>query len=402
MSEPKVPSAPEKLKPVPKRKHTAKSSDDFTPEGPLRLKKASATRPKRSGRQPSPKKAPPSKSRIRRAKPASPLDPPADPFKEQPAEAVMLPPVPLYKPAVEESGFETNLSSIPLDRRDARSLFLKSKLFRIGICGLVFLFFAFGLHEVGRVGGFHQAEAARPLRVKADAKSFEAINAACRHLRAAEGREASAILDEVAKRAPDTRSLAYLRALASLQSGDLFEAAAHAKESLRRQERESDALVILSLAEAGSAAPGALRDAKVVREAKLREAVDADPSNSAPMLELANILRVQGRNDEALDVLKAADSRLLPVDPHVVVSTSIRLIELQATPDSKLPDPVADGPLPELFSSLYIALRKNRRDLVGELEAKCRLRSTPELFAYISGDPAFREFRNKPVNEPAL
>lgn len=385
---------PRSVKPVPKRKHIKRASvvPQDVPEAPLRArkKKAVLAKPKAS-----------SCPRTRRLRVKSPLDPPSDPFKCEPASKEVQQ-APTYTPAREEIQDEDSSSPSGPSRTIWRFSAKNTRVIKILGGTMVFLFFAMGLHEAGRVGGFQQAEAARPLRLKPDAKALEAMNRACHHLRAGEGSEAAAILDEVAKRAPDTRSLAYLRALASLQSDDLAQAAFHAKESIRRAERESDSMVILSLTEAGESGAGVLRDAKVVREAKLREAIEADPSNPAPMVELAGVLRACGRSREALEVLKAADSRLLPVDPHLVVAISIRLIELQALPDSKLPEPVMDGPLPELFSSLYIALRQHRRDLAGELEAKCRLRSTPELFAYLSSDPAFRELRGSPVGGSAL
>jgi hypothetical protein len=395
MSDPNQ-SEPRRLKPVPKRKHTAKSlaAPEEAGNSSSRNRKRKAAISKTSGAS-NPRKMRPRAKRL--------LEPQADPFKIL-ETGMEVPPPPLYTQANAECGndFEFPTSASPSAQPPRRLPAKITMVIKILGGTIVFLFFALGLHEAGRVGGFRQAEAARPQRLKPDAKAIEAMNKACQHLRAGEGSEAAAILDEVAKRAPDTRSLAYLRALASLQSGNFDQAARHARESIHRAERESDAMVVLSLAEPGQAGTGVLRNAKVVREAKLREAVEADPSNPSPMVELAGVLRAGGRNEEALQLLKAADSRLLPVDPHMVVATSIRLIELQALPDSKLPDPVMDGPLPELFSSLYIVLRQRRHDLAVELEAKCRMRSPAELFDYLAEDPAFRELRRSMPGGPAL
>lgn len=205
---------------------------------------------------------------------------------------------------------------------------------------------------------------------------------------------ALALLGGVEKKHGGAPSLDYLAALAALHAGDTAAAERHAKASIAKNERVSDALVLQSMVEVSPPSSGTLiRDPKSVRESLLRRAVAHDPANPFPMVELAGVLRSQGRGAEALAALKGAKDRLHPVDTHVVVETSLLLAELQAKGDSELPAAAEDGPLPEMFASVYISLRKGRADLAAKALERCRRLSSPDLFGYVMGDPAFASLR---------
>ena len=203
---------------------------------------------------------------------------------------------------------------------------------------------------------------------------------------------------------PHVSSLDYLAALAALQAGDLETAQEKASISISKNQKVSDSLVLLSMTESGGGAGenSGLRDLKIVRESLLREAVNTDVSNPSPMIELASFLRSQKRDDEALELLHAANARLHPIDTHVVVETSIQLMKLQQTPDHDLPLACKEGSITEIFSSIYISLRKKDYTQASIVLEKCRHQASPDLFAYLINDPVFKPFHAEPLMMKAL
>ncbi|MEI8292453.1 MAG: hypothetical protein WCG66_00530 [bacterium] len=220
------------------------------------------------------------------------------------------------------------------------------------------------------------------------------------------GQPADALLklQVLANKNSEIPSLDYLIALTAMQSGDLKTAQERATMSLQKKQKVSDALVLLSLTESAGAGAGkaSLRDPRLVRESLLRQAVESDVANPFPMIELASFLRAQKRDAEALDLLKAANDRLHPIDTHVVVATSIQLLHLQQTPDDKLPAVVNDGSIPEIFASIYISLRKKDYKQAAVALEKGRHQASPDLFSYLINDPAFKPFRSEPVLSQVL
>ncbi len=203
---------------------------------------------------------------------------------------------------------------------------------------------------------------------------------------------------------PDVSSLDYLAALSAMQAGDFQTAQEKAALSITKNQKVSDSLVVLSMAESRTGAGGksSLRDPKIVRESLLREAVNADVANPFPMIELASFLRGQKRDDEALELLRAANARLHPIDTHVVVQTSIELMKLQQTPDEELPAASSEGSITEIFSSVYISLRKKDYKQVAIALEKGRHQASPDLFAYLIRDPVFKSFQTEPIMAQAL
>ncbi|MFM8764399.1 MAG: hypothetical protein ACKOEZ_06150, partial [Spartobacteria bacterium] len=175
--------------------------------------------------------------------------------------------------------------------------------------------------------------------VKPSPQLVKELNEALALIEGGESSKAFQKIQNLSDKHPDVSSLDYLAALAALQAGDIKTAQEKATLSITKNQKISDSLVLLSMTESGAGTGGksSLRDPKIVRESLLREAVNADVANPFPMIELASFLRSQKRDEEALDLLRAANARLHPIDTHVVVQTSIELMKLQQTPDDELP-----------------------------------------------------------------
>jgi hypothetical protein len=138
-------------------------------------------------------------------------------------------------------------------------------------------------------------------------------------------------------------------------------------------------------------------DPKVRAETLLRSAIAADISNARPYIELASLLRFQGRNEEARTLFQGAALRLNPVEGHSLVNTSLALLDLQQLPDDKLPSNLnPDKDTPSLISAAYIAMRKSDIPAVKALLVKARERLSPALYNYLINDPAIRFFSKNP------
>jgi len=89
--------------------------------------------------------------------------------------------------------------------------------------------------------------------------------------------------------------------------------------------------------------------------------------------------------------------RLNPVEGQTLVDTSLSLLNLQQTPDNKLPENWdSDKDQRSLVSAAYVAMRKNDIPTVKTLLAKARERLSPALYNYLMNDPAIRVFFKNP------
>jgi tetratricopeptide (TPR) repeat protein len=230
------------------------------------------------------------------------------------------------------------------------------------------------------------------------------LNAALALIESGQSSEALQTIQTLSAKHPNVSSLDYLAALAAMQAGDLKTAQEMASLSIAKNQKVSDSLVLLSMTESGAGSRGttSLRDPKIVRESLLREAVESDVANPFPMIELASFLRSQKRDDEAIQLLKAANARLHPIDTHVVVQTSIQLMKLQQMPDEQLPAVANEGTISEIFASIYISLRKKDYNQAAIALEKGRHQAPPDLFAYLINDPVFKPFHAEPVMTRAL
>ena len=128
----------------------------------------------------------------------------------------------------------------------------------------------------------------------------------------------------------------------------------------------------------------------------LRRAALADPANPVPMIELAALLRQQRKFDEAIDLLKAARSRVQPFDLPPFLEAAIVLTTLQNKADPDLPgigDPEKD--LPSGISAAYVSLRRGQFTEAAEILKGIKNRTAPGYFRYLMNDPAIRPFSNQ-------
>lgn len=209
--------------------------------------------------------------------------------------------------------------------------------------------------------------------------------------------EAVEILAGVYRKNQTIPSTCYLMALTAIQSGNLPLASDKVDESILKGERLSDSLALKAAIEMEKSSKSGMGDPKVRAESLLRSAMAADISNPRPYIELASLLRFQGRNDEARQLFEAASARLNPVEGQALVETSLSLLNLQQTPNNKLPENLdSDKDPSSLVSAAYLAMRKNDVPAVKVLLAKARERLSPALYNYLINDPAIRVFSRNP------
>jgi tetratricopeptide (TPR) repeat protein len=256
----------------------------------------------------------------------------------------------------------------------------------------------------GRLQSGSSAEEEERALAKPSPQLVKELNEALALIESGQSSEALQTIQTLSAKHPDVSSLDYLAALAAMQAGDLKTAQEMASLSIAKNQKVSDSLVLLSMTESGAGSRGttSLRDPKIVRESLLREAVESDVANPFPMIELASFLRSQKRDDEAIQLLKAANARLHPIDTHVVVQTSIQLMKLQQMPDEQLPAVANEGTISEIFASIYISLRKKDYNQAAIALEKGRHQAPPDLFAYLINDPVFKPFHAEPVMTRAL
>ena len=209
--------------------------------------------------------------------------------------------------------------------------------------------------------------------------------------------DAVEILSGVYRKNQTIPSTCYLMALTAIQSGNLQIASEKVDESIFKGERLSDSLALKAAIEMEKSNKGGMGDPKVRAESLLRSAMAADVSNPRPYIELASLLRFQGRNDEARQLFEAASMRLNPVEGQALVDTSLSLLSLQQTPDNKLPENLDPDKDPRsLVSAAYVAMRKNDIPALKALLSKARERLSPALYNYLMNDPAVRAFSKNP------
>ena len=269
---------------------------------------------------------------------------------------------------------------------------------RILAAAAVFVLLLTGL-ILGRLPSGSTIEGEKRALAEPSPQLVKELNEALALIDSGQSSEALQKIQALSAKHPDVSSLDYLAALSAMQAGDLQTAQEKAALSISKNQKVSDSLVLLSMTESGTGAGGksSLRDPKIVRETLLREAVNADVANPFPMIELASFLRGQKRDDEALELLRAAHARMHPIDTHVVVQTSIQLMKLQQTPDEELPAASSEGSITEIFSSVYISLRKKDYNQAAIALEKGRHQASPDLFAYLIRDPVFKPFQTEPI-----
>ncbi|MCX6971649.1 MAG: tetratricopeptide repeat protein [Verrucomicrobia bacterium] len=288
---------------------------------------------------------------------------------------------------------------LPVIRRRA---FKRIRLIYAVAAGLVaVIFFSILFWNLGVGAGISQSLEEETKERATVSKEFLAdLDRAMADLRAGDSDKAVKKLQELEGSKADVASLTYLLAVAAVQNGDIPLAEAKTAESIAKHERISDSLALQAVLETQKGSDASIKkfgDTRMRSELLLRQAMLADAANPFPMVELATLLRYQKRTDEALALLRAARSRLNPVDSHSVVDVTIELATLQEIPDADLPqiaDPGKD--LISSFSAAYIAMRKGDFDRAAESVKVARKIASADLFDYLINDPAIRRYASEP------
>ncbi len=256
-------------------------------------------------------------------------------------------------------------------------------------------------YRLGQAAG-RAAEHAAAVRIPAMVSEVQmaALNRSVQSLRNGNPAEAITILSDLKSQSGHHPSVAYLLALAGLQSGDSQLATTAAQESISLKERVSDSLALLAVVEtqkAGDRTQVAMVDPRRRAEALLREAIAVDPANPYPHFELATLLRYQGNRQEALQEIEAAKARLNPMDSHLVMDITSRLLRLESLAAADLPPQQTSTNDPrELLPAAYAAMKRGDFDQAADLLRKTKPLIDRELFIYLINDPAMRRFAREP------
>lgn len=228
----------------------------------------------------------------------------------------------------------------------------------------------------------------------------ETINRALTDLRAGLATHALSTFRTLRSENPRIPSIDYLVALAALQAGEEEEAFRSINVSIAKGEKVSDALALRAAIEARTESDVAFRSGEGMEPASdrlLRQAVQADPANPYPYIELANRLRARGHDAEARGLLESARLRLQPVDPHIIADVSLRLMDLAGRPDEALPAiPAAAASIPDLFGAAYLGFRLGQAERGEVFLRQARAMLPEDLYAYLLGDPALRQVIHSP------
>lgn len=248
------------------------------------------------------------------------------------------------------------------------------------------------------------AEKVDETAVEVTGEELRAIDLALIKLRSGDTDSALERLKLLQSDNPLLPSLDYLTALAALQAGDISLASSSIEASLGKGERVSDSLALsaalegVKTSEAGWQPMG---DLKTRAEHYLRQAIEADPANPSPQIELAMRYRGGGDQKEAQRLLEAAKARINPVDSSTVVDTTLLLIRLQDLPDDQLPaDLDPDRDTASLIGAAYVVLRRGDFATAATLLATAKKRLPENLYYYLLGDPALRPYAAEPQLTP--
>ncbi len=263
---------------------------------------------------------------------------------------------------------------------------------------IVALFVGVGAYAMGQASG-RAIERTAHERVPAtySPEQMTVLNAALEKLRGGDPSAAVSMLLNLKAALP---SVSYLIALAALQDGNSSLATAEAEKSISLKERVSDSLALLAVLETQKASDRtqlAMVDPRRRAESLLREAIAVDPANPYPHFELATLLRYQGNRQEALQEIEAAKARLNPMDSHLVMDITSRLLRLESLAAADLPpqEPSTNDPR-ELLPAAYAAMKRGDFDQAAELLRKTQALMDRELFTYLINDPAMRRFAREP------
>ena len=187
-------------------------------------------------------------------------------------------------------------------------------------------------------------------------------------------------------------SLAYAEAFVAMRADKIAEASELVRISIARGERVADSLALQ--AALNDSAP---LSSVVAQEELLRKAADADPMNPYPLLQLALVLSVHGDDARAEGLLQSAKLRLLPVDSHAVVDSSLAMVKLRHLPAGSLPpggEPT--GVAEKDFPTAYAAMRRGDFQTAATILEATRTSLPPELFDYLLNASPIRDYALEP------
>jgi len=271
-------------------------------------------------------------------------------------------------------------------------------------CLVLVVLAAFLGYTIGQARGRAAERAANELVPSTfSAEQMTVLNKALESLRIGRPADAITSLSDLKNQGGHHPSVAYLLALAGLQIGDIQLAATEATESISLKERVSDSLALLAVVETQKASDRtqmAMVDPRRRAESLLREAIAVDPANPYPHFELATLLRYQGKRQEALAEIEAAKARLNPMDSHLVMDITSRLLRLESLAAADLPPQETSINDPrELLPAAYAAMKQGNLDQAADLLRRTRAVMDRELFNYLINDPALRRFAREPKLE---
>lgn len=271
----------------------------------------------------------------------------------------------------------------------------------VAVMILVALAVGAGAYAFGQAKG-RAIERAAHERVpqKYSAEQMAVLNAALEKLREGSSTAAVTMLSDLKGQGGAIPSISYLLALAALQDGNTSLASTEAEKSISLKERVSDSLALLAVLETQKASDRtqmAMVDPRRRAEALLREAMAVDPANPYPHFELATLLRYQGNRQEALKEIEAAKARLNPMDSHLVMDITSRLLRLESLAAVDLPPqkPPTNDPR-ELLPAAYAAMKRGDFEQAADLLRKTQSVMDRELFIYLINDPAMRRYAREP------
>jgi len=234
--------------------------------------------------------------------------------------------------------------------------------------------------------------AATPVRPSAEFPEdlLPPLDAALALLRSGDNLEALDALNKMVASHPKAPSLQYAAALAALQAGYPREADRLADASIQNGFRVSDSWALKAAISASKS-----NASNPEHEALLKKAIAADPMNPAPFIEMASLLRYQGRNDPAAALLTSASYRLNPADAQTVVETTRAILAVDSAKD---PAPAAEplGIPSRDLPNAYSEMKRGNFENAAAILRFCRDQTSPDVFSYLVNDPALRKFKSLP------
>ena len=217
-----------------------------------------------------------------------------------------------------------------------------------------------------------------------------ALDTSLRLLREGNNLDALDSLNKMLAQHPKAPSIHYAAAIAALQAGYPREADRLAATSIKNGFRVSDSWA-LKAAIAASQTKGAGSE----QETLLKKAIASDPMNPAPFIELASLLRHQGKSDLAAGLLESAAFRLNPADAETVVETTRAILAVDANENLLPPSQPLGIPAKDLPNA-YAEMKRGNFENAAAILRFCRAQTAPDLFSYLVSDPALRKFTSRP------